>query len=49
MMELANASFRSSREHTRVRDEEVAKLQEELERERASRFEATAEFEEEMN
>ena len=49
MMEIANASLRHSRESIRSHAEEVAKLRDELEGERASRIEAAARLEEELN
>ena len=49
MVELATTSLRHSVEYRRGRDEEVAKLREELGRERASRIEAAARFEGEFN
>ena len=49
MMELATKSLRRSREHRRDCDGEVAKLREELDKERASLIEAVARFEEELN
>ena len=45
MVELSTTSLRHSAEYRRGRDEEVAKLREELNRERASRIEAAASFE----
>ena len=49
MVELATTSLRHSTEYRRGRDEEVAKLREESNRERASRIEAAARFEGELN
>ena len=49
MVELATTCLRHSAEYRRGRDEEVAKLREELGRERASRIEAAARFEGELN
>ena len=49
MMELAIKSLRRSRELRRDREEEVAKPWEELDKERASRIEATARFDKELN
>ena len=49
IVEMATASLRRSKEHRRGHDEEVAKLWEELDKERASRIEAAARFKEELN
>ena len=49
MVELATTSLRHTAEVRKGLDKEVAKLREELSRERASRIEEAAKFEEEMN
>ena len=49
MVELATTSLRHSTEFRRSRDEEVAKLREELSRERASRIDEVARLEGELN
>ena len=45
MMELANESLKSSRDRMKEHAKEVAKLLEELEKERAARAKAKAQFE----
>ena len=49
MVELTTSSLRHSAEYRRGRDEEVAKLWEELSKERESRNEEVAKFEGELN
>ena len=48
MIELANESLRSSIDRRRKHAEEVAKLREELKKERASHFEAKSRLEAEL-
>ena len=49
IVELATTSLRHSVKYRRGRDEEVAKLREELSRERASRTDEVVRFEGELN
>ena len=49
MIDMAASSLEQAESYKKTRDEEVAKLREESNRERASRIEAAARFEGELN